>query len=84
MGEIDKIKIALAVLPAGEAVIIGHTDTVGADDSNDQLSLNRANITKALLIQAGFDTQQIITSGRGEREPLVETHDEVSEQKIVG
>jgi len=67
--------------PAPEVVVIGHTDRVGTVEYNDKLSLERARATRELLIAAGFDGAHIEVAGRGEREPLIPTDDEVPEPR---
>lgn len=63
----------------GEIVITGHTDRQGSLDANDRLSLERAQAVRALLIERGFAAERIDAVGRGEREPVVPTEDEVVE-----
>jgi OOP family OmpA-OmpF porin len=65
----------------GEIIVIGHTDRQGAADANDRLSLQRASAVRALFVTQGFDPNLIEASGRGEREPLVPTEDEVVEPR---
>ncbi|HMN93794.1 MAG TPA: OmpA family protein [Hydrogenophaga sp.] len=65
----------------GEIVVVGHTDRQGAADANDRLSLARAQAIKELLVQQGFDAELIEAVGRGEREPLIPTEDEVVEPR---
>lgn len=67
--------------PAPEVMVIGHTDRVGSVEHNDKLSLERARATRDLLIAAGLDGAHIEVAGRGEREPLVPTEDEVDEPR---
>ncbi len=67
--------------PGGEIVVIGHTDRVGTLQANDSLSLQRAQAIRELLIQRGFDAARIEAVGRGEREPLIDTADEVLEPR---
>ena len=67
--------------PGGEIVITGHTDRVGSVESNDALSLQRASAVRELVIQRGFDAARVDAVGRGEREPIVPTADEVDEPK---
>ncbi|EXI76983.1 MAG: Root adhesin [Candidatus Accumulibacter regalis] len=75
------IRSELATLPAGEAVVIGHTDRVGAVDANDRLSLQRAALVRDLLVSAGIAPAAIAVVGRGERAPAVVTADEVAEAR---
>ena len=67
--------------PGGEVIIIGHTDRVGSVESNDTLSLQRAQAVRQLVIDRGFDPNRVEAGGRGEREPVVQTADEVEEPK---
>lgn len=65
----------------GEIVITGHTDRQGSLDANDRLSLERAQAVRTLLIERGFAPERIEAVGRGEREPVVPTEDEVVEPR---
>jgi len=49
--------------------IIGHTDSVGSDASNWQLSTNRANAVKKYLVDKGV-TSSISAMGKGEKNPI--------------
>lgn len=69
------------VRPGGEIVVTGHTDRQGTVEANDQLSLQRALALRALFIERGFPPERIEAVGRGEREPLVPTEDEVPEPR---
>jgi len=79
LAEFETVKKEIASRPAAELTVIGHTDRVGSLDLNDQLSLSRAATVRDLLIAAGLAGDKIETAGRGEREPLVPTADEVAE-----
>jgi outer membrane protein OmpA-like peptidoglycan-associated protein len=65
----------------GEIIVIGHTDRVGALEANDALSLQRARAIRELLVAQGFKPELVEAVGRGEREPLVPTEDEVDEPR---
>jgi OOP family OmpA-OmpF porin len=67
--------------PGGEIVVTGHTDRQGTVQANDKLSLERALALRALFIARGFPPERIEAVGRGEREPLVPTADEVPEPR---
>lgn len=71
----------LRARPMTDMVLIGHTDTVGAQESNDELSRQRAERMRADLIGQGFPAERIRAAGRGEREPLVATGDGVEEPR---
>ncbi len=67
--------------PGGEIVVTGHTDRQGTVEANDRLSLERALALRALFIERGFPPERIEAVGRGERDPLVPTEDEVAEPR---
>ena len=63
----------------GEITVTGHTDRVGLAAANDALSLQRAHAVRDALIAQGCDPNLVDAVGRGEREPLIPTPDEVAE-----
>jgi outer membrane protein OmpA-like peptidoglycan-associated protein len=79
--ELDNVFADLKRRPLPDIVVIGHTDTVGAVDFNDRLSRARADRLREMLIELGLPAERIQAAGRGEREPLVPTEDDVSEPK---
>ena len=62
-------------------MVAGHTDRQGSLEANDALSLQRAQAVRALLIERGFQVELIEAVGRGERDPVVPTEDEVVEPR---
>ena len=66
---------------APEVTVIGHTDRVGSIETNDVLSLKRAQRVRADLVLRGVPANSISAAGRGEREPVVPTADDVSEPR---
>ncbi|MEO8103200.1 MAG: OmpA family protein [Betaproteobacteria bacterium] len=67
--------------PEPDLMVIGHTDNVGSDAYNDKLSLARAERMKELLMGLGIPDSRIQIAGRGKRESLVPTQDNVSEPR---
>ena len=51
-------------------LITGHTDPIGSEGYNYDLSIRRAKIVAAYLIAKGFDPRVIETRGAGESEPI--------------
>jgi outer membrane protein OmpA-like peptidoglycan-associated protein len=78
---VTELKAELARRAAPEVTVIGHTDRVGKAEANDALSIKRAQILRTMLIAQGVPSTAIEAAGRGEREPLVPTADEVAEPK---
>ena len=79
--ELEKMLAAMRARPLPDVLVIGHTDTVGEEAKNDELSAQRAERVKGFLIGIGIPGERIRTAGRGERELLVPTADEVDEPK---
>lgn len=67
--------------PVADVQLIGHTDTVGGRAANDVLSRQRAERVRDLLVEAGIKADRIEVAGRGERELLVPTADDVEEPR---
>ena len=61
--------------------IVGHTDTSGASDYNQRLSVRRANVVVEALVQMGARRAALHASGVGETDLAVETGDGVKEAK---
>lgn len=78
---IDDVLLSVKSFPAPEVVVIGHTDTMGTDSFNDDVSMKRAELIRAKLIKMGIDARRIEAVGRGKREPLVPTRDGVAEPR---
>lgn len=56
---------------SGNYLIVGHTDSDGADDTNLKLSQSRAvSVKNALVKEFGIDASRLITDGKGESEPV--------------
>ncbi|HEX8243199.1 MAG TPA: OmpA family protein [Longimicrobium sp.] len=67
--------------PGTEVLIVGHTDNVGSDAYNMELSQRRADSARSFLMQMGIPGQRIRTSGRGESEPVASNESEAGRQQ---
>jgi outer membrane protein OmpA-like peptidoglycan-associated protein len=76
---LPKVIAELTRRPGAEIVVIGHTDRVGLLADNDALSIKRAQTMARIFEQRGVARALLQAVGRGEREPLVATADEVPE-----
>ena len=79
--ELDRVFTELKRRPLPDIVVIGHTDTVGSVTFNDRLSLQRAERLREILVSLGLQSDRVAAAGRGERELLVPTEDNVSEAR---
>lgn len=75
------IRQEIAQRAASEVMVIGHTDRVGSAEANDRLSRKRAESLRDLLIESGIAADKLEAVGRGERDPLVPTDDDVDEPR---
>jgi outer membrane protein OmpA-like peptidoglycan-associated protein len=63
--------------------LIGHTDQVGNDQYNMDLSYRRAQAIKRYLVEQGYAANAIDVTGRGKREPLpIENEGNYSKQEL--
>jgi outer membrane protein OmpA-like peptidoglycan-associated protein len=61
-------------------VVIGHTDSVGSDSYNKELSQTRAENVVAFLAEQGIDRERMEAEGRGAAEPVApNTNDDGSD-----
>jgi outer membrane protein OmpA-like peptidoglycan-associated protein len=65
---------SLKQYPDTEILIVGHTDSQGADSYNLGLSERRANSAKNQLTSQGIASSRIRTIGRGESEPIADNN----------
>lgn len=78
---LERIKTEIARRPAPEILIVGHTDSTGSLESNDLLSTRRAGMVRDLLLGMGVPAGNMEFVGRGERDLLIPTADEVEEAR---
>jgi len=71
----------IAAWSGAEVVVIGHTDRMGTEQYNNQLSRQRALMIATRLVLSGVSPDAIAVAARGELEPLVHTADGVAEPR---
>jgi len=79
--EVDRILSEIARRPVPDVLVVGHTDAVGNDASNDALGLQRAEAVRAALIRLGVPAADVRAVSRGKRELAVPTPDGVAEPR---
>ena len=60
----------LAENPNENLSLVGHTDSDGSDELNQGLSERRAAKVRDILAMEGFGSRNLVTSGKGEKEPI--------------
>ena len=78
---IDSVLAEIARRPVPDVLVIGHTDTVGTDAFNDVLSKQRGEVVRKALLARGIQIENVVVVGRGKREPIVPTADNVAEPR---
>jgi outer membrane protein OmpA-like peptidoglycan-associated protein len=68
--ELGKLANNLEKYPNTDLVVVGHTDAVGSDDYNQDLSEQRADAAASYLISQGVSRSRITTVGKGETEAI--------------
>jgi outer membrane protein OmpA-like peptidoglycan-associated protein len=61
----------LVSYPKTEIDVVGHADSDGTREHNQELSERRADSVKSYLLRQGVQPVRVLTAGRGEDEPLV-------------
>jgi outer membrane protein OmpA-like peptidoglycan-associated protein len=67
--------------PRTEIMLVGHTDSVGQPGYNQQLSERRARTAAGYLSAQGVARSRLLTSGKGESEPIAGNDDEAGRGK---
>lgn len=70
---LNQIGEAMKTVSNAQFLIIGHTDSDGADAANEKLSLDRANAVKNYLVDGfGINSDNLTVMGKGESEPVAD------------
>ena len=70
----------LSARPNQRIRIVGHTDNIGSERSNQILSEGRCREVKQAMIKRGIKAQRIEIEGRGERDPILPNTSEENRQ----
>ena len=81
MTAIDRLAQLLSVYPERSIRIEGHTDAVGDDAANQELSLRRAAAVRDALLARGVDASRIEAVGYGATRPIADNRTESGRQK---
>jgi OOP family OmpA-OmpF porin len=69
---LDEILAALQQFPDVSIEIAGHTDDLGSEEYNDELSRRRADAVLAYLVARGEPVDRFLVSGYGESRPIAD------------
>ena len=72
---------SLKKYPNTNVLLVGHTDAIGSDEYNYNLSTRRANAAANYLVSLGVDRKRIQAVGRGETEPIADNDTEAGRQQ---
>ena len=78
---VEQLLADVARRPVPDILVVGHTDAVGTDQTNDALGQRRADTVRAALIGRGIAGGDIRAISRGKRAPAVPTADGVAEPR---
>jgi outer membrane protein OmpA-like peptidoglycan-associated protein len=67
--------------PGSDLLIVGHTDSVGTDSYNMDLSQRRAEATADYLMSSGVERTRLRTTGLGETEPIADNGNASGQQQ---
>ena len=67
---LDKLTVFLNKYQERSVTIEGHTDSVGSDAFNLDLSQRRADSVKSYLLNQGIEASRLVASGKGENQPV--------------
>jgi len=81
--ELEKLTTALKNSSEPQKIsIVGHTDRIGSEQYNQQLSERRAEAVKNYMVNKGIEADRLTTEGKGEKEPVVQC-DEKNREKLI-
>lgn len=79
------LRAEIASRSGPQVEVTGHTDTVGSEEDNDRLSIQRAEEVLSWLAGQGFDRSLMLASGRGERdlkEPSIDNFSSATNRRV--
>ncbi|HKW47315.1 MAG TPA: OmpA family protein [Gemmatimonadaceae bacterium] len=78
---LNNLANSLSKFGDSKLLLVGHTDNVGSDSYNLDLSRRRASAVGSYLISRGVPNARMSTSGRGETEPVAPNDTDADRQK---
>ncbi len=78
--ELDRLVYELKRNPNLKISIFGHTDNIGTDEYNQELSEQRASAVRNYLLEKGISRFRIVAKGFGKSQPISENETEEGRQ----
>lgn len=78
---LDKLAVFLDEYPDRTVLIEGHTDNVGSDDQNVDLSNRRAYAVRSYLSDRGISANRLSSAGMGESAPIASNDTDIGRQQ---
>lgn len=79
--ELPKVAAILRDWVYPHVLVVGHADATGSDETNLQVSRERAEMVRNLLVKMGVPAAAIEVTSHGKRNPVVKTPDGVAEPR---
>ena len=79
---LDRVSEELENNPQIKILLEGHTDAIGGEDANIDLSCKRANVVKDALIARGINKYRIEISCEGKERPIATNDDEFEGREL--
>jgi outer membrane protein OmpA-like peptidoglycan-associated protein len=79
--DLQEFATSMKDYPETEILVVGHTDSKGSADYNQDLSERRAGSAADYLINQGISADRLRTEGRGETEPVATNDTEAGRQQ---
>jgi len=78
---VDRLASALKENTERKVVIEGHTDSMGSDEYNQELSQRRAQAVQSALLERGVSSGQVSAYGKGETFPVASNENAAGRQQ---
>lgn len=80
--ELERVVELMRARPVMVIEVGGHTDNIGSDEFNQNLSEQRANAVLKFIVSKGIDKGRVTAVGYGEKKPRVSNDDEESGREL--
>ena len=70
--KLDDLVSKMSGLNLEVIIAVGHTDSVGSDAYNQNLSVRRSEAVKSYLTSKGVEKNRVYTEGKGEKQPVAD------------